>query len=93
MIKTNFSANDLLQAVFDEFRKIVREEIRAAIKEASDAPQKMYSREEASRVLHITIPTLWKWEKQGVINGVRVNRRVLFSEDEISRVLNEKTKR
>lgn len=92
MIKTNFSANDLLQAVFDEFRKIVREEIRAALEDAKNAPQKMYSREEASQVLHITIPTLWKWEKQGVINGVRVNRRVLYSEDEISRVLKKSGK-
>lgn len=92
MLNTKFSASDFMQAVFDEFRKIVREEIRAAIKEASDAPQKMYSREEASQVLHITIPTLWKWEKEGVINGVRVNRRVLFSEDEINRVLKKNGK-
>lgn len=93
MTNTNISVNDLLQAVFDEFRKIVREEIRAALEDAKNAPKKMYSREEASQVLHITIATLCKWEKQGLINGVRVNRRVLFSEDEISRVLNERTKR
>ena len=71
-------------------REIVADEIRKALTDAKNAPQKMYSREEACRVLHITIPTLWKWEKQGVINGVRVNRRVLFSEDEIARVLKQK---
>lgn len=92
MMNDKFSAGDFLQAIFDEFRKIVREEIRAALKEAKNEPQKMYTRHEACQVLHITKPTLWKWEKQGDINGVRVNRRVLYSEDEINRVLKKSGK-
>ena len=85
-----FKIEDLLKMVTNGVREIVADENRKALTDAKNAPQKMYSREEACRVLHITIPTLWKWEKQGVINGVRVNRRVLFSEDEISRVLKQK---
>ena len=85
-----FKIEDLLKMVTKGVREIVADEIRKAITEAKNAPKKMYSREEASRVLHITIPTLWRWEKEGVINGVRVNRRVLFSEDEITRVLKQK---
>lgn len=90
MYKVKFNIEELLQMVTNGVREIVADEIRKALTDAKNAPKKMYSREEACRVLHITIPTLWKWEKQGVINGVRVNRRVLFSEDEIARVLKQK---
>lgn len=92
MMNDKFSAGDFLQAIFDEFRKIVREEIRAALKDAKNEPKKMYTRFEACKALHITQPTLWRWEREGVINGVRVNRRVLYSEDEINRVLKKSGK-
>ena len=86
----NFNLQELLNYLSAEVRQIVAEEIRAAIAEAKNQPKKMYSRTEACKVLHVTVPTLWRWEKEGVINGVRVNRRVLFSEDEITRVLKQK---
>ena len=90
MYNFNFTVADLLHIFADEVRKITRAEIQAALIAAKNEPEKMYSRDEACKLLHITFPTLWKWEKEGLIKGQRAGRRVLFSAEEINRVMHKK---
>lgn len=86
----NLNLDEVVNYLSAEVRQIVAEEIRAAFAEAKNEPQKMYSRTEACKVLHITVPTLWRWEKEGLIKGQRAGRRVLFSTEEINRVMQKK---
>lgn len=90
MQNLNFTVADLLHIFADEVRKITRAEIQAALIAAKNEPKKMYSRTEACKVLHVTVPTLWRWEKEGLIKGQRAGRRVLFSTEEINRLIHEK---
>ncbi|MRR24253.1 helix-turn-helix domain-containing protein [bacterium] len=38
------------------------------------------TRLEAARLLHLTLPTLHEYTKEGVIQGHRIGRRVLYTE-------------
>ncbi|MBI9057775.1 MAG: helix-turn-helix domain-containing protein [Labilibaculum sp.] len=49
--------------------------------------EKTYSRNEVCEILHITLPTLWKKTKAGVITSVKFGSRVLYNESEILRIL------
>ena len=80
----------MLKYLCNEVREIIAQEIRIALVEAKNEPEKMYSREEACKFLHISEPTIWKWERDGKIKGIRAGRRVLFSTQELQRLINEK---
>lgn len=90
MINFNCNLEEVFEYLGEEVRRITREEIREALKDAKNEPQKMYTRLEACKVLHITQPTLWRWERENRIKGQRVGRRVLFSTEEINRLIHEK---
>lgn len=83
----NLRFGEILQTVLNEVRQIVAQEVSSALIVAKNEPEKMYSRDEACKLLHISMPTLWKWERDGKIQGQRAGRRVLFSTQEIRRVL------
>lgn len=90
MINFNCNLKEVFEFLGEEVRRITREEIREALKDAKNEPQKMYTRIEACKVLHITQPILWRWERENRIKGQRVGRRVLFSTEEINRLIHEK---
>ncbi len=71
--------------------KIVKEEITNALEEArqQERPEKMYTRGEVCQLLHITMPTLWRRVKEGKIIAAKNGRRVLFSENEVKRYIEE----
>lgn len=79
----NVTSDELLTA----FRQIVREEI-ATLQPDKDTP-KYLSRAEAASMLHITLPTLWEYTKIGLIEGSRIGRRVLYSEEAIKKAVQE----
>lgn len=37
--------------------------------------------------LHISLPTLWRWCKQGIIEKVKINKKVLFRSTDIDKLL------
>lgn len=51
--------------------------------------EKMVTREEAMKALRVSGPTLWRMEQRGDINPVRVGRKVMFRESEITQIMNE----
>ena len=51
------------------------------------APDKWLTRDEVRQRFHISFPTILKFEKEGVIKGYRMGRRVLFLKTEIENKL------
>lgn len=59
------------------------------VKEEKQA-ELLFTRKETAKKLHITLPTLHKYDKDGLIKSVRIGRRVLYSETEILNALKER---
>ena len=83
--------NKVLPIVETWLRKAVREEVKKALEEQQQKakPTRMYTREEVCRLAHITLPTLWKRVADGKITPTKNGRRVLFSEDEVRKFINQ----
>lgn len=73
------------QITTDDLRQIVADEVRKAL-QAKPAP-KQYTRDQVAEMCHITLATLHNWVRQGRLHPVKVNGRVLFSEEEINNLL------
>lgn len=73
------------QITTDDLRQIVADEVRKALAE-KPAPRQ-YTREQVAEMCHITLATLHNWCRQGRLHPVKVNGRVLFSEEEINNLL------
>ena len=52
-------------------------------------PKVYYSRYEICQALKISLPTLGKYIKLGIIKGHRVGNRILFSQDDVDMALKE----
>ena len=80
----------LLSPLVDE----IVEKVVARINE-QERPTTYLSRTEVCEQLHITLPTLHAWTKDGILHAQKINRRVLYDEREIDKAIrcNQKYKR
>ena len=46
-----------------------------------------HTRKETAKMLHVSLVSLNKYEKKGILNPVRIGRRVLYCQKEIDAVL------
>lgn len=91
--------NDILNNLFSEalpfvekwLRGVVGDEVRKTLNEEQQKakPERNLTRDEVCELLHISKPTLWKKTKQGEISAITIGRRVLYSESEVKRYLEE----
>jgi excisionase family DNA binding protein len=51
--------------------------------------KKLYSRKEACKTLQISLPTLHKYIRLGIVKGHRVGNRVLITEEDINNALKD----
>jgi DNA-binding transcriptional regulator YiaG len=59
-------------------------EIRGEIKNSRPAEnEKILTRREAAKLLHVSLPTLAAWEKTGQIKPRRIGSRVYFTQSEL----------
>ncbi len=49
--------------------------------EILESGKNLYSISEFCEKLKISRPTLWRWEKQGIVKGIRIGRKVYYSDD------------
>lgn len=70
----------------ESIRGIIREEIA---KSKEPKAEKFFTREEAAQLLKITKPTLHSWTAKGTIRATKLNGRVLYSDREIQRLMNQ----
>ena len=73
----------LLSAIDAYFRRIIREEVAAALKanQTTDA----YSQKETAQILGMSEATLIKKRKQGMIRGYESGRHVMYTQSEINK--------
>lgn len=72
----------------DDFKKILGEVIdeklkQFPVKEQSEDLTSFLSREEVSKMLKVSLPTLNEWSKRGIVQSYRIGNRVLYRLDEI----------
>lgn len=70
------------------FREIISEAVRSELaamypKEKATAPPEFLTRLETAQRLKISLPTLHLWTKTGVLQGYRVQGRVLYKSNEV----------
>jgi excisionase family DNA binding protein len=67
--------------------------IEGLIKGLKDTPQtkqvSYLTREQAAEILHITLPTLATYTREGIIRGHRIGTRVLYTEEAIHEAVKE----
>lgn len=49
--------------------------------------EKLVTRDEVLKVLKISAPTLWRMEQRGDLIPVRIGRKVMYKESEITRMI------
>lgn len=51
--------------------------------------EKLVTRDEAVKVLRISMQTLWRMEQRGDISPVRFGRKVMYRESELTQIINK----
>ena len=77
-----------LASVLERVAEMVAERVTLKVKAEIDPPSpKYYNRKEAAEMLRVSLPTLAALTDKGRITAKRVARRVLYSADEIDRLV------
>jgi excisionase family DNA binding protein len=69
--------------LISEIAKAVREEVVSSQQGATAEHDDLLSREEAAKLLRITLPTLRQRTKEGRLRGYRMGARVLYRRSEV----------
>ena len=68
----------------EQLKQLIRETISEVLDRTPQATQQEYfTREEASELLKVSLPTIDKYSKQGLIRSQRIGGRILFHADDI----------
>lgn len=75
--------------------KIVVGAVDEAIKkyglQKSENPTKLFTKKELANKFGVTIQTINEWMRKGIISFIKINSRVFFKEEEIQKLLTDKT--
>lgn len=87
MINKNQALIDALTPLVDILTDMIADKIKKKMLDENKPREiEFYNRAETANLLHITLPTLYKITKEGVINSVKIGGRVLYDAEEINRV-------
>jgi hypothetical protein len=84
VILTSYSEESLKETL----RGIIREELlrhEQSINPSATGAPRFHSRKETASALNISLPTLDRYSKSGIIDPTKIGSRVLYSEEEIKR--------
>ncbi len=56
---------------------------------AAPPPEELLTRHETAKLLHVTLPTLRAWTRQGYVKGYRMGNRVLYKRNEVLNALQQ----
>jgi excisionase family DNA binding protein len=78
----------------DDFVDMIREVVRVEIQNSGHglspkAKDQLLSREQACAILHISLPTFHRWEKEGKLKVHKAGGRVLVKREDIQSCLKE----
>ena len=52
--------------------------------------EKFLTIKQVAELLGVTEPTLWRWNKEGILKRVKVGNKVRYKESDVNKVLEEK---
>ncbi|MCT3728142.1 helix-turn-helix domain-containing protein [Elizabethkingia anophelis] len=80
------SKEELLQ----EFEQMVRKVLEKMITEkVTDEEKEYYTREETAKLLKVSFPTLFHWNKDGKLKAKKLGKRVYYSKEDVKEALNK----
>lgn len=85
-VTVNIGIADLKEfasVVFENGRRLEREAQAAVAKE----DEKLTPREVAARY-HVSLPTLWRWARQGYLKPLKLGKRSFYKVSEIEKIIN-----
>lgn len=77
------NADDLKQCI----QEIVDENIARYFSKPKE--EKFLTIKQVAELLGVTEPTLWRWNKEGVLKRVKVGNKVRYKESDVNKVLEE----
>lgn len=78
------SASDLKAAMASMFAK---HEAKTAAAIEAHREQPTLTRHQASKVLNVTLSTLWRWARDGYLTPVKIGSKVLYRASDIDKLL------
>jgi excisionase family DNA binding protein len=86
IILNGLTVAQLRQMITDTFKEVFAlTEIPSSLKEG-----KFISRKETAKLLHISLPTLHEWTKDGTLTSYRIGTRVLYKPDEVIEMVSQR---
>ena len=86
-----FTGNGLVVIEAENLQKIISDEIENAFakfkEEFHERHKKYISKIEASEKLGVSLVTLWKWDKDGILPSIKINKKVVYEEYDLEQFL------
>ena len=82
----DLSGQVMLLVSLEDLRELIRTTVRetlSALKDIKEEPIVWLTPEQASKRLKKSLPTLWRWEKEGYLTSERFGRRCRYKESDI----------
>lgn len=87
--------NQFLMVSYDELKQIIveivreeREQTEKRIRESREVAA--VSRNDASKMLSVSLNTLWRWEKDGYLVPKRVGTKVMYLKSDIEKLITKR---
>ena len=84
-VKIEISPKDL----YDFARELIKEAISESKKLVREEPEEYLTREEASKILKVSLPTLWHWNNKGILKPYRLGNKIRYKKSELESCLIE----
>ena len=81
-VSVTMSLNDLRQVMKDAIEE-VRAQVTITTEKDTAHSDKFMTVEEVCNYLHVSVPTLHRWDKLGYLVKVRAGKRVLYDRNEV----------
>ena len=94
MEKSNIqlTQKDAIWGFFTPFIEAIADKVSERVLQATTHKEpRFYTRTETAKLLHITLPTLHRLTKNGIIKSKKINGRVLYNSDAIDEATQQKT--
>ena len=73
-----------------EFGKAIVDQAKETILQSQD--EKKFTAAEFEEMFDICPATRWRWDKEGIINPIRIKSRIYYLESDIKKLLESKSK-
>lgn len=83
----------------EQFGQIIGDKVKEVLEQKEQAKKqvppsikegKFISRKETAKLLHISLPTLNEWTKEGTLKSYRIGTRVLYKPDEVMETVTQR---